>query len=116
MLRIQVPGRGGELHELLPVAASRYVDSRSLVFAAESEELDEFITASQAAKMLRHPEAEAYLFVVRKEDQSELDVQPINFASNETLTWGHPPTVSTSRPDPLRAVLVMRQKDCYDGV
>lgn len=102
-LRIQVSGRGGDLHELLPVAAGRYVDSRPLVFAAESEELDEFITANQAAKMLRHPEAEAYLFVVKKEEQSEPDVQ-INFASNETLTRGHPPTVSTSRPDPLRGV------------
>jgi hypothetical protein len=103
-LRIQVSGRGGELHELLPVAAGRYVDSRPLVFAAESEELDEFITASQAAKMLRYPEAEAYLFVVRKEEQSESDVEPINFASNETLTRGHPPTVPTSAPDPLRGV------------
>lgn len=53
--------------------------------------------------MLRHLEAEAYLFVVRKEEQSEPDVQ-INFASNETLTRGHLPTVPTSRPDQLRGV------------
>lgn len=45
-LRIQVTGRGGDLYELLPVAAGRYVDSRPLVFAAESEELDEFITVN----------------------------------------------------------------------
>jgi len=118
-LRIQVPGRGGELHELLPVAVSRYVDSRSLIFATESEDFDEFLTASQAAKMLRHPEVEAYLFVVRKVDQSEPDEQPINFSSNETLTRGHPPIVSTSPPDPLRGVpteikqLLKKFEDCF---
>jgi hypothetical protein len=80
------------------------VDSRSLIFAAKSEELNDIITASQTAKLLRHPEAEAYLFIVRKENQSEPDVQPINFASNELLMRGYLPTVSTSRPDPLRAV------------
>jgi transposase InsO family protein len=103
-LRIQVPGRGGELHELLPAPANRYVDSHPLVFSAELEELEEPLTVSQTAKVLRHPEAEAYLYVVRKASDREPVETPINFASNDTLTHGQPPAPETTRSMEIRVV------------
>jgi hypothetical protein len=80
------------------------VDSRSLIFVIKSEEFDDLITASHAAKILRYPEAEAYLFVIKKENLPELNIKPINFASNETLTRRHLPMIFIPYPDISRAL------------
>ena len=45
-LTIQVPGKEGEFHELLPAATNRYVDSRPAVFEINIEEPTEFLTAN----------------------------------------------------------------------
>ena len=103
-LRVQVPGRGGELHELLPASTNRYINSHPLIFTTELEELEEPLTASQTAKMLRHPEVEAYLYVVRKVNESEPVEKPINFSSNDTLKHGHPPTLATATSTEIQAV------------
>jgi transposase InsO family protein len=103
-LRIQVSGRGGELHELLPAATNHYVDSRPLVFTADTEDAHDPLSANQAAKWMRHPEVEAYVFVVRKEMESEPDVTPINFSSNESLTRGQPPTPPSKSSELIRTL------------
>ena len=60
-LKIQVPGKEGEFHKLLPVATSHYADPRPTAFATYTEEPMEFLTANQAAKILRDPTPEAYI-------------------------------------------------------
>jgi hypothetical protein len=37
---------------------------------------------------MRYPKIEAYIFVVRKEIKSELDITLINFSFNESLIRG----------------------------
>jgi hypothetical protein len=56
--------------------------------------------------LLANSMAEAYLFVIRKENLSELDIKPINFAFNETLTRGHPLTVFTPYFETSRVILI----------
>jgi hypothetical protein len=76
------------LYELLPAATNHYVDSRPLIFTADTEDAHDPLSANQAAKWMRHSKVEAYVFVVRKEMESELDITPINFSSNESLIRG----------------------------
>ena len=110
-LKIQVPGKEGEFHELLPAATSHYVNSRPAVFTTDTEEQMEFLTANQAAKMLRDPTTEAYIYMV-KETSSQPDViEPINFASNDTLTHGSPPQIRKNTAGIEQ--LLQQFQDCF---
>lgn len=109
-LRIQVEDRGGELYDLSPTFTSRFVDSQPLAFATELQDAEGPLSASQTAKLLRHPEAEAYVFVVKRVRESEPEVTTPNFASNETLVKGHPPTPHTGDSDHIRTTPVEIQQ------
>jgi Retroviral aspartyl protease len=60
-LRVEVRDRGGELYALPPAGTTSYVDSRPLAFTVEGE----IASASQAARVLRIPNSEAYIMLVQ---------------------------------------------------
>jgi len=92
-LKVQVPGEEGGFHQLLPAATNHYVDSRPAAFTVNLEELIEFLSASQTAKILRDPTTEAYIYIV-KSTLSEFNITTlINFASNNTLIYGSPSSI-----------------------
>jgi hypothetical protein len=101
-LTIQIPDKEGGSYSLLPAATNHYVDSRPAIFAIDSEEPMEFLTANQTAKLLRDPTMEAYLYVVRNTSSEPDTTEPINFASNDTLIHGSPPSVPPTDSTQIR--------------
>jgi hypothetical protein len=56
--------------------------------------------------MLRHPKAETYLFIIKKENLLKLNMKPINFAFNETLTRGYPLIIFIFYSETSRVILI----------
>jgi hypothetical protein len=78
------------------------VDSRSAVFATDTEELMEFLTANQVAKMLRDPTTEAYIYVVKSIRSESNETISIDFNSNDTFIHGSFSSISSVESEQVR--------------
>ena len=62
------------------------MDLRPLIFTADMKDIENLLLVNQVAKILYHPEAEAYIFIIRKETKLELNITLINFIFNKLFT------------------------------